>query len=221
MKQMYRIVLILFVACVGPHSTMARTQVFFSPDDQLTKKFIELIRGAKRSLVGAIYLISDKVIATEFIEAKKRGVDVKLIVDYISTHNYGKAQMLVQGGVDVFLYKPYVEDKKKPEDKNTPRDFFDNDPIMHNKFLVVDNRSVWTGSFNWTVSANRKNQENAVLLDERDVCEKYSHRFQELVSNHCKPFKQSDKNSLQEVTCIDECDEGARERFLLDMNLCT
>ena len=48
---------------------------------------------------------------------------------------------------------------------------------MHNKFAILDQK-VWTGSFNWTISANKRNQENVVLLDEVDVCKKYEKRFE-------------------------------------------
>jgi len=197
----------------------ARTQVFFSPDDQLTKKFVELIRGARKTLIGAIYLISDKTIATEFVEAKKRGVDVKLVVDQMSIHNYGKASMLAQSGIDIFLYTPQAA-TKDPQSATTkdPREFFNNDPIMHNKFLVVDNRVVWTGSFNWTVAANRKNQENAILIDDREVCDKYSKQFNVLANSRCQRFKPDGKNITQEDNCIDESDEYTSKCFLLDMN---
>ena len=30
---------------------------------------------------------------------------------------------------------------------------------MHNKFVLLDNQ-IWTGSYNWTVSAKKRNKEN-------------------------------------------------------------
>lgn len=212
MKMYRHVFMTFFVTCVLASVLGARTQVFFSPDDQLTKKFVELIRSAKKSLIGAIYLISDKTIATEFVEAKKRGIDIKLVVDQMSTYNYGKAPMLAQEGIEVFLYSPQLEKTKEP------RDFFNNDPIMHNKFLVVDSRVVWTGSFNWTVAANRKNQENAVIIDERDVCDKYSKQFNVLTNTRCQRFKPDAKNIVPEDNSIDESDEYLSKCFLLDIN---
>lgn len=213
MKLQCRILSLLFIACVMTPFLGAHTHAFFSPDDQLTKKFIELIRCAKKSIVGAIYLISDKAIATEFVDAKKRGVSVQLVVDKISTSNYGKAPMLVQGGVDVFLYTPQREAVKDQ------RDFFDHDPLMHNKFLVVDNRVLWTGSYNWTVSANRKNQENAVLIDDKEMCERFAKQFALIAHTRCQRFK-PDKNVSQEDICVSEHDEREDECFLLDMSQC-
>ena len=36
--------------------------------------------------------------------------------------------------------------------------------IMHNKFLVIDDKHVQTGSFNYTMSAQQRNAENVIVL---------------------------------------------------------
>ncbi len=36
--------------------------------------------------------------------------------------------------------------------------------IMHNKYLVIDGKTVETGSFNYTASAERRNAENVVVI---------------------------------------------------------
>lgn len=194
----------------------ARTQVFFSPDDQVTKKFVEFIRTARKTLYGAIYMLSDKTIATEFIEAKKRGVDVKLLVDRMCISGYGKGPMLVQAGISILLYVPELNQSKKIIDDGQ-RDFFSADPIMHHKFLIADGKAVWTGSFNWTVAANRKNQENAVIIDERDVCEKFLKQFNILMSQRCLPFKGEKKNTVVQDASVADADECISNCFLLDM----
>jgi phosphatidylserine/phosphatidylglycerophosphate/cardiolipin synthase-like enzyme len=54
---------------------------------------------------------------------------------------------------------------------------------MHNKFALLDNKT-WTGSFNWTWSANIKNQENVIFTDELEVCKKYEKYF-EILKKRC------------------------------------
>ena len=68
---------------------------------------------------------------------------------------------------------------------------------MHNKFAIIDDK-VWTGSFNWTISANRKNQENVVYNDEKDVYEKFLEQFEKL-KQRCaiKSAKQSFKQKSE------------------------
>lgn len=51
---------------------------------------------------------------------------------------------------------------------------------MHNKFMVVDNEFVLTGSFNWTYQAGSKNQENLLVVDNRYYVTKYVDEFEKL-----------------------------------------
>ena len=53
--------------------------------------------------------------------------------------------------------------------------------IMHNKFIVVDDVSVETGSFNYTRAAAEKNAENVVYLkDVPVIADKYKTEWQRL-----------------------------------------
>jgi phosphatidylserine/phosphatidylglycerophosphate/cardiolipin synthase-like enzyme len=52
--------------------------------------------------------------------------------------------------------------------------------IMHHKFLVVDDRLVATGSFNWTREAECCNWENLVILDDPALARAFEAEFQRL-----------------------------------------
>lgn len=66
---------------------------------------------------------------------------------------------------------------------------FSNDPIMHHKFIIIDGILLWTGSFNWTSAANKKNYENVLATDDRDVCKLYSEHFSQIINDgSCKPY---------------------------------
>ena len=49
---------------------------------------------------------------------------------------------------------------------------------MHNKFIIIDNKKLWTGSFNWTNSADTSNQENIIITDDSEVIERYKEQFE-------------------------------------------
>jgi phosphatidylserine/phosphatidylglycerophosphate/cardiolipin synthase-like enzyme len=50
------------------------------------------------------------------------------------------------------------------------RVLIDNKPaIAHNRVIVLDGRTVITGSFNFTLSADTRNAENVVVLESADV----------------------------------------------------
>lgn len=52
--------------------------------------------------------------------------------------------------------------------------------IMHNKFCVIDNKKVLTGSYNWTTNAEYKNDENVLITIDNDIATKYSIEFRRL-----------------------------------------
>jgi phosphatidylserine/phosphatidylglycerophosphate/cardiolipin synthase-like enzyme len=50
--------------------------------------------------------------------------------------------------------------------------------IMHQKFAVIDRRVVFTGSYNWTVAAERYNHENLLYFrDAGPLADEYRREF--------------------------------------------
>ncbi len=54
--------------------------------------------------------------------------------------------------------------------------------LMHTTFAVIDGGEVLTGSFNWTASAEKRNEENLLVATDKELSEKYSDRFNHLWS---------------------------------------
>ena len=52
--------------------------------------------------------------------------------------------------------------------------------IMHDKFIVVDGRTVEEGSFNYTAAAEQKNAENVLVLHDLRVAEEYAEQWSKL-----------------------------------------
>jgi phosphatidylserine/phosphatidylglycerophosphate/cardiolipin synthase-like enzyme len=51
---------------------------------------------------------------------------------------------------------------------------------MHHKFGIIDSRIVFTGSFNWTYTASKHNQENLLITTNFDINKQYSEEFEQL-----------------------------------------
>ncbi|MCE4312775.1 phospholipase D-like domain-containing protein [Xanthomonas hortorum pv. vitians] len=86
-------------------------------------------------------------IAQALIAAKKRGVDVRVVVDADQSRQRSQVaalNTLALAGVSVRLNGRYQ--------------------IMHDKVIVADRRTVQTGSFNYTRSAEKANSENVIVL---------------------------------------------------------
>jgi phosphatidylserine/phosphatidylglycerophosphate/cardiolipin synthase-like enzyme len=51
---------------------------------------------------------------------------------------------------------------------------------MHHKFVILDQQSVLTGSYNWTLESESENHENLVILEEAQPVEAYAKEFEAL-----------------------------------------
>jgi phosphatidylserine/phosphatidylglycerophosphate/cardiolipin synthase-like enzyme len=168
---MKRYVLMLFVFLQTCH-IQSYCQAFFAPIDNLTTLLIEKISAEKKSIYGAVYMLTDKKISQALIDAKKRGVDVQIIIDQISMCSCGKGKFLQEAGVPVFVHRtqefnPYTM------------------PLMHHKFFVfgcnADNKALlWTGSWNCTVRGTQHNDENVILVDDPAAIQHYLVVFEQL-----------------------------------------
>jgi len=156
--------------------------VFFSPDDNIQKVLLYLIESEKKSIRMTAYSFTDMEVAQAIMDAHDRGVAIEIIADPgCMQDKFGKVPLIKDHEIVVFVYNP-------DHNKNSKKSFHSS--IMHNKFILfgrnVANKSiVWTGSFNWTKSAHRMNQENVVILDDKNLIEKYSKQF-ELLKERCK-----------------------------------
>ncbi len=119
---------------------------------------VSWINSATSTLDGAIYGLTDENIAQAFIRAQDRGVTVRLIQDRSQASGSRTIrERLAREGITVRLRRG------------------SRGGLQHNKFLVIDAKYVITGSFNWTRSASRHNDENFVVLD--DGADRFQSQF--------------------------------------------
>jgi len=111
-----------------------------------------------------MYVFTDKEIALPLIDAQKRGVKVRVYLDRSQIEStYSVSRLLVQKGIKVRIST--------------------NNYIMHNKFAIIDNRLLLTGSYNWTFSANSRNDENLIVIDDPEVISIFQNQFVNLWTN--------------------------------------
>jgi len=106
-----------------------------------------------------IYSFTLDKLSKALIETKNRGVDVKVVIERENAYGRGSEyQKLLETGVEVKL---------------------DGNPsLMHHKVMIVDGRIVVTGSYNWSWSAENKNDENLVIIDDAETASLYEEEFQ-------------------------------------------
>jgi phosphatidylserine/phosphatidylglycerophosphate/cardiolipin synthase-like enzyme len=141
----------------------ADTKVYFSPDGGCQDAIISQINKAKKSIDVAMYNLTSREIAKELADANSRGVKVRVFMDEKAANGnkYAKDSYLSQSGIEVRYYRARKG-------------------IMHNKFAVIDNQVLITGSFNWTPTANWENEENLLIITDTDVVKQYSRRFENI-----------------------------------------
>jgi len=145
-------------------STLAKTEVHFSLYDNPQKEIIKNINQAEAFINIAMYIFTDKEIALPLIKARERGVKVRLYLDQDQVdYKYSQSRFLVQKGIKTRIST--------------------NNYIMHNKFAIIDNRILLTGSYNWTFSANHRNDENLMIIDDPEIIEIFQNQFINLWNN--------------------------------------
>ncbi len=136
-------------------------EMAFSPNGGATEVVLHTIASANSTVRVAAYSFTSKPIAMALLEAQKRGVDVRLVVDKSNaTARYMAATFLANQGVLVRVDYRYA--------------------IMHDKFIVVDGAMVETGSFNFTTAAEKKNAENVLVLHDPEVAQQYTQEWDRL-----------------------------------------
>jgi phosphatidylserine/phosphatidylglycerophosphate/cardiolipin synthase-like enzyme len=132
----------------GPiFSPCPKATVCFSPEEDYAVPIISEIDQSKESTLVQEYTFTLKAIANALINAKERGVDVKVILDKSQLYSkYSVINELFASGIPV-----WIDDKPK---------------IAHNKVIIVDNQKVITGSFNLSKTAKKGNAENLLIIKE-------------------------------------------------------
>lgn len=139
----------------GSHSATAPStgeiEVSFSPDEGSEALVLKVINSSKQSLRVMAYSFTSRPVVEALLAAKRRGVDVRVVVDHksnISEDRSGKAKaalnLLVNTGIPTRTISLY--------------------PIFHDKTIVADGQTVETGSFNYSYAAAHRNSENVLVL---------------------------------------------------------
>nr|AGC23542.1 Nuc [Citrobacter freundii]AKS10496.1 endonuclease [Klebsiella pneumoniae] len=131
----------------APSLFAASAQVGFSPEGTAQQLVINVIGSAKDNIRMMAYSFTAPDIMKALIAAKRRGVDVKIVVD--ENGNTGRASraamnLVTNAGIPLRVNSNYK--------------------IQHDKVIIVDGRHVETGSFNYTASAEKYNSENAIVM---------------------------------------------------------
>lgn len=133
--------------------------MFFSPKGGAAEEIIKQIDNAESHIDIAMYSFTYEPIAEAIIRAKNRGVKIRILMDKVQSQGkYSKYKFFLDNEIAL------IQDRHAG--------------IMHNKIAIIDGRILFTGSFNWTKSAEERNEENLLeFINEEEITKVYQERL--------------------------------------------
>ena len=107
---------------------------------------------------GSNILIHSGLIADALVSAKNRGVAVRILMDSGTISDSGSEYSRLQK-LGISIKTDYSKG------------------LMHDKFFIVDESVVGTGSYNWTASAENDNAENLLIVRSAMLANRYLNEF--------------------------------------------
>lgn len=117
------------------------------------------IRGAHQSVDAAIYHLNLWSIRNALIAAHNNGVNVRIVMESDNMDEVEVQEMQAAGLV-------ILGDRRES--------------LMHNKFVVIDQAEVWTGSMNFTINGGYFNDNHLVRIHSTRLAENYHREFEEM-----------------------------------------
>lgn len=149
-----------------PHMNVKIGDVFvenyFSPDDRISPRLVRMISEARSSVELLAYSFTSDPLAKALQARAAAGLLVRGVFDKDMARNNTGSDFLAlkQAGLDVRL------------DGNAG--------LMHHKVIIIDRAVVIFGSYNFTASADRRNDENIVVIHDAQVAQQFLAEFERI-----------------------------------------
>lgn len=144
-----------------PAVSFSGIQGAFCPSPTCVSLPISALETAHERVWVAMYSFTNTELADALIAAKQRGADVRVIVEKQQAGSqYSQHDELAAAGIPVRI---------------------DTNPnLMHDKFAVLDEDIVITGSMNWTGNGVRENNENVLVIHSDELNQQFATEFQKI-----------------------------------------
>ncbi|MBI4095292.1 MAG: hypothetical protein HY438_00365 [DPANN group archaeon] len=131
---------------------------YFCPDDDCTSHLINALSGAQSEIKFLVYVFTENKIGDLLLEKVEQNISVRGVFDKSQAGSQYSEFPRLNGTADV-----RVENSKG---------------LLHHKVFIIDRKIVATGSFNPTLSANTKNDENLLIIHSPAIAERYLEEFE-------------------------------------------
>ena len=145
----------------------ATIDVFYAPEDHPIDRVVSLYDGATTYIYVSVYGLTAPSVVKALVEAKHRGVDVRVITDRERLNDpkqHRAVKTLRLAGVPIRINR--------------------HDALMHLKQVVIDDRINTSGSANHTTSGNRYNDERLDVISDVRLTTKAREKFLAMWNDH-------------------------------------
>jgi phosphatidylserine/phosphatidylglycerophosphate/cardiolipin synthase-like enzyme len=147
MKSIRLVALAAMLAISSPSYAEPNVQAGFSPEGSARQLVLKVIVDAKHSIQILAYSFQAPDIMQALVDAKKRGVEVRVVVD--------RKRNLVASSKQAMRFVTRNGVALRTNDRFH---------LHHDKTIIVDGETIATGSFNFAASAETANSENVVVI---------------------------------------------------------
>jgi len=131
---------------------------YFSPDNDIERILLKRILKAKKSVVFMAFSFTSEAIGDALVTVHKKGIKVSGIFEKRGTGSkHSEYSKLNSAGIRV------IKDS--------------NPAVMHHKVIIIDGETVITGSYNFSKNAAKRNDENVIIIKNRQIAEEYLKEF--------------------------------------------
>jgi phosphatidylserine/phosphatidylglycerophosphate/cardiolipin synthase-like enzyme len=175
MKNLCKFLLLVFIVLVFfSFNQNPKIKVYLAPTgakQKLQRAIISELKNARKQVLVAMFQFTSISLANELMRLHKKGVDVKILldkfqVDRLTTHHKRAFEVIKNAKLNYKL----VDLAKNKADAGTR-------PKFHHKFCVIDKKVIITGSYNWTVLADKHNYENLIVIEDKNTANQYVKHF--------------------------------------------
>jgi phosphatidylserine/phosphatidylglycerophosphate/cardiolipin synthase-like enzyme len=151
---------------------LGAAEAVFSRGDSIAEVVEDFILSATESVYAAVYRFNSRRIARALSDARRKGIEIRLVVDK-SRYERSRATQELLAKADFPFRLAQGRDGEGSK--------------MHHKFVVLDEQVVLTGSYNWTYASEEKNHEGLLVLKDAAVIEAHLREFHELWDDEAEP----------------------------------
>lgn len=130
-----------------------------SPKGGCTEAVVREIGLARREILVQAYSFTSKPITEALIQARTRGVHVEVLLDHSNEkEEHTELPVLLEQNIPTLIDADHA--------------------IAHNKIMIVDKKTLITGSFNFTHQAEASNAENLLIFKgHRELVNRYRENY--------------------------------------------